>query len=96
MELSTLPSHSLTLGCMRNYGSSTVQVHGGLRDRDKARRRSTPVSRVDMTKPSSAARCLQSTSPVISHSELVCAHTPSPSDRPPAFVHPRAMTAWRY
>ena len=62
MELSTIPSHSLTLGCMRDYGSSTVQVHGGLRDRDKARRRSTPVSRVDMTKRSSAARssCLSS------------------------------------
>ena len=65
MELSTIPSQLLPLGCMRDYGSSTVQVHGGLRDRDKARRRSTPVSRVDMTKRSSAARCLSS--PVSSH-----------------------------
>jgi len=66
-----LVTHSLTLDCMCDYGSSTVQVHGGLRDRDKARRRSTPVSRVDMTKRSSAARAASPVSslqsPVISH-----------------------------
>ena len=86
MELSTIPSQLLPLGCMRDYGSSTVQVHGGLRDRDKARRRSTPVGRVDMTKRSSAARCLSLRSPVISHTL---------GELPPAIIHPRAMTAWR-
>ena len=81
MELSTLPSHSLTLGCMRDYGSSTVQVHGGLRDRDKARRRSTPVSRVDMTKRSlvvSRALPLQSS--------LQSSLTPSANDLPPSSI----------
>lgn len=75
MELSTIPSQSLTQGCMRDYGSSAVQVHGGLRDRDKARRRSTPLSRVDMTKRPSAARCLSSV-----QSSL----TPSANDLPPS------------
>lgn len=82
MERSTIPSQSLTLGCMRDYGSSTVQVHGGLRDRDKARRRSTPVSRVDMTKRSSAARCLSS--PV--QSSLQSSLTPSANDLPPSSI----------